>query len=143
MGNASEEETVSRSRKFAVGWTVALIVAALGLTLLLSTASAHKRSFETTVQLKTTAVTDTVLQFEGRVVSDRAKCKRYRSVFVDAFDTRIAEATSLINGDWLVQAGPRPPKGTTLIAFSPRKFLKRSKKHKHKCESDFAEKKAP
>jgi hypothetical protein len=137
---------VSRSRTVSTAWTfTALWLAmALGVLLLTGPASAHKRTFETTLQFKVRAVSDGLNQYEGRVVSDRAKCERKRKVHVDAFDIRIASTVSLASGSWAALGGTaHPPKGTTLIAFTPRKFLKRSRKHRHKCASDFAEKKAP
>ena len=128
-------------------WRRILIVAttatAMALLLLVATAGAHKRTFETTLQFKKPeTVSSTVNTYEGRVISEKKRCVRDRKINVEAFDTRIAQAFSTFTGTWAVQ-GPRPPKGTTLVAFTPKKFLKKSKKHRHKCASDFAEKKAP
>ncbi len=117
---------------------------ALGAVVLADAASAHKRTYETTLQFKVRGASAGVNTYEGRVISERAKCESDRAVHIDALDTRIATAVSLLNGDWSVTgSSAHPPKGTTLIAFTPREFLKRSKKHRHKCASDFAERKAP
>lgn len=119
------------------------LAAALVAAVTAGTAAAHKVTFESKLQLKVAALSDTVNQYSGKVTSDRSKCVRFRRVNVTAFGAQIATATTLISGSWLVQASPRPARGTELIAFTPRKFLKRSKKHKHKCASDFTERKAP
>lgn len=123
-------------------WVLAT-ASALTLSLGLGTATAHKRTYESNVQVKADAVSDTVLGLSGKVTSDRAGCAAGRTVSITANGVEIATATTLINGDWSAQATPRPPKGTALIASTPRKFLKRSKHHKHKCASDFSERKAP
>ncbi len=118
--------------------------ALLTFALFAGTAGAHKRIYETTLTFQAKSASPTVNEYSGKVESERAKCERYRTINVDAFDTQIATATSLINGDWLVQqSASLPPKGTTLIAFTKGKVLKRNDDHRHKCSSDFAEKKAP
>ena len=127
-------------RRFVALW----LALALGAVVLADATSAHKRTYETTLQFKVRKASEGVNTYEGRVISERARCERDRAVHVDAFDTRIASTRSLIDGSWTVTgSSAHPPKGTTLIAFTPRKFLKRSKKHRHKCASDFAERKAP
>ena len=126
------------------GFVALSLAMALGMLVFTGSASAHKRTYETTRQFKVQEASPGVNQYEGRVVSERAACVGGREVHIDAFDTRIASALSLSNGDWSVLGdSAHPPKGTTLIAFTKGKFLKRSKKHRHKCASDFAEKKAP
>jgi len=115
----------------------------LALSLGIGTATAHKFAYESNVQVKADAVSDTVLGLSGKVTSDRAKCVSGRTITITANGVEIATATTLANGEWSAQATPRPPKGTTLIATTPRKFLKRSNRHRHKCESDFSERRAP
>jgi len=121
----------------------AVLATALALSVTAGTASAHKITYASNVQLKADAVSDTVLGLSGKVTSERAKCIAGRDVTVTYNGIFLATATTLINGDWSVQSTTRPAKGTTLIASIPRTFLKKSKKHKHKCGSDFSERKAP
>jgi len=137
MRRASSNSTLRR-------FVVLGLALALGAVALADVASAHKRIYETTLQFKVKEASPGVNQYEGRVVSERSRCEAGRAIHIDAFDTRIASAVSLLNGDWAVTGdSAHPPKGTTLIAFTKGKFLKRSKKHRHKCASDFAEKRAP
>ena len=137
MTRASSDSTLRR-------FVAVSLVLALAAFVLADVASAHKRIYETTLQFKVKEASPGVNRYEGRVVSEKARCEGDREVHIDAFDVRIATAVSLVNGDWAVTGdSAHPPKGTTLIAFTKGKFLKRSKKHRHKCASDFAERKAP
>lgn len=123
------------------------VVAALALTLLLvlmaGTAGAHKRIVETNLQLKLDPSGNTVLPLSGKLTSERDRCEGGRTVNVTVNGALVATTTTLVNGDWFAQLSPRPAKGTTLIASTPGKFLKRSTKHRHKCASDFAERRVP
>ena len=120
------------------------LAALLASAMFAGTAGAHKQTYETSLTFQAKSASPTVNEYSGQVNSERAKCERYRVVNVDAFDVRIATAISLVTGEWSVQqSAPLPPKGTTLIAFTPKKFIKRNDEHRHKCASDFAEKKAP
>ena len=131
----------SSSRKGSL-WVLA-IASALVLSFGLGTAGAHKRIIESNLRLKVNPVSDTVVQLSGTVTSERARCEANRTVIVTANGLQIAETTTLANGDWFAQVTPRPAKRTTLIATTPGKFLKRSTRHKHKCASDFDQRKAP
>jgi hypothetical protein len=118
-------------------------MALLALTgaVLATPVSAHKRTYESTLQLKIDPIDTTTSLYSGRVSSDRAKCENGREVTVSVGGSAIAGATTALGGAWSV-VGPTQPKGTTITATMPRKFLKRSKKHKHKCASDFVERRA-
>jgi hypothetical protein len=106
-------------------------------------ADAHKRTYASEVQLKAKAASDTTLTLDGKVTSDNSRCVAGREVTITANGAFVASATTLVNGEYSVLSSTRPVKGTTLIATISRKFLKRSKKHRHKCASDFSERRAP
>jgi hypothetical protein len=119
------------------------VLAALAFSIACASASAHKVTYSTTLQLKVKSVDATTTEYSGKVTSESSRCLAGRTVEVTANGALIATATTLANGDWLATSAPPPAKGTTLIASTPRKFLKRSKKHRHKCASDLTERKAP
>jgi hypothetical protein len=135
----------NRHRPRHAAATLALlgVVAALGLTFGAGAADAHKRLSASNVQIKADAVSDTSLALSGKLTSDHSRCVANRTVTVTANGAFVASAVTLVNGDWSVVSSTRPPKGTTLVATVGTKFLKRSKKHRHKCGSDFSERRAP
>lgn len=108
------------------------VVCALGLALCLQAAIAHKVTYDSKLQLKDAPVSETTTQYSGKVTSTTGACEVGRAVTVTAGGAVIATATSVVGGSWAA-SGPAQAKGTSLIATIPRKVLKRSKKHRHKC----------
>jgi antitoxin (DNA-binding transcriptional repressor) of toxin-antitoxin stability system len=116
------------SVKFAA---VTMAVCALGLAIALP-ASGHKVTYASNLQLKLETLNNTTEQFSGKVTSTKAACKAGRTITITQAGTPIATTVSNVSGDWAV-TGPVPPKGTEITASTPKKFLKRNKKHRHKC----------
>jgi hypothetical protein len=133
----SESSSGPKLRRIAAAAALAALIGALFVTV----TSAHKRSYDSTLQLRIAPVDAATSLYSGRVNSDRAKCESGRTVTVAVGGSVIVGATTAPGGTWSA-VGPSQPKGTTVTATMPRKFLKRSKKHKHKCTSDFVERKA-
>jgi hypothetical protein len=111
----------------------AMVVAAcaLGLALALP-AVGHKVVFPTNLQLKIDTINDTTDQFSGKVTSTKPACTRGRTITVAQAGVPIATAVSNFAGDW-VATGPKVPKNIDVTATTPKKILKKNKKHRHKC----------
>jgi hypothetical protein len=92
--------------------------------------------------LKIDTLNDTQDTFSGKVTSTRARCEAGRVVNVTHAGVTIATATTDLAGNWTV-VGPRPPKGDDVTAFTPKKVLKKSRKHRHRCARDIVTHKAP
>jgi hypothetical protein len=137
------EANRDRPRHAAAALALLGLIAVLALTFGAGAADAHKRISASNVQIKADAVSDTSLALSGKLTSDHSRCIANRTVTVTANGVFVASAVTLVNGDWSVLSTTRPPKGTTLIATVGTKFLKRSNKHRHKCASDFSERRAP
>jgi hypothetical protein len=117
------------------------VICTLGLALALP-ATGHKVVYDTNLQLKIDILTDTTDMFSGKVTSRRAACTVGRVITITHAGVPIATATSDVAGNWTV-TGPRPPKGDDLTAFTPKKVLKKNRKHRHRCASDVVTHKAP
>jgi hypothetical protein len=120
---------------------VAAAVCALGLAMALP-AIGHKVRFDTNLQLKIDTVNDTADNFSGKIESRRAACEVGRFVNIIHNGVTIATATTDIAGNYSVN-GPRPPKGDDVTAFTPKKVLKKNRKHRHRCANDVVTHKAP
>ncbi|MGH2983749.1 MAG: hypothetical protein ACRDK5_05795 [Solirubrobacterales bacterium] len=116
-------------------------VCALGLGLALP-AVGHKVVYDTNLQLKIDTLTDTTDTFSGKVTSRRAACTVGRVITISHNGVAIATATSDVAGNWTV-TGPRPPKSDDVTAFTPKKVLKKNRKHRHRCAGDVVTHKAP
>jgi hypothetical protein len=108
-----------------------LAVCAVGLVLALP-AIGHKITYPTNLQLKADTLNDTTEQYSGKVTSTKGACKPGRTIIIFQSGAAIATTVSNVSGDWAVTA-PVPPKGTIITASTPKKFLVRNKKHRHKC----------
>jgi hypothetical protein len=121
---------------------VALGAAAL-FALSAAPASGHKQGFDASLQLKVDPLTTTTTQYSGSVRSDKPACERNREITLTTGGVVIGTATSDFSGDYLVViTGTPPAKNQDVIASTPRKLLKRSKKHVHKCRPDTVTRKA-
>jgi hypothetical protein len=110
-----------------------LTVAACAIVLALALpALGHKITYDTNLQLKTDTLNDTTEQYSGKVTSNKAACKPGRTITVTAAGALVGTTVSNAAGDWVL-TGPIPPKGTVITASTPKKFLVRNKKHRHKC----------
>jgi hypothetical protein len=118
-----------------------LLAAAIGLAVALP-AAGHKVVFATNLQLKIEELSATQDTFSGKVESTRARCEVGRVVTVTHAGVTIATATTDLAGNWTV-VGPRPPKGDDVTAFTPKKILKKNRKHRHRCAADVTTRKAP
>jgi hypothetical protein len=120
---------------------LASVMAAIGLAVALP-ASGHKVVYDTHLQFKIDTLNDTQDTFSGKVTSTRARCEVGRIVNVTHAGVTIATATTDLAGNWTV-VGPRPPKGDDVTAFTPKKILKKNRKHRHRCAPDIQTHKAP
>ena len=105
-------------------------------------AAGHKVVYDTHLQLKIDATSDTQDTFSGKVTSTRGACAVGRVVNVTHAGVTIATATTDLAGNWTV-IGPRPPKNDDVTAFAPNKVLKKNRKHRHRCAPDIQTHKAP
>jgi hypothetical protein len=119
----------------------AAVVTTVGLALALP-ASGHKVVYDTHLQLKIDATSDTQDTFSGKLTSTRASCEVGRTVNVTHAGVTIATATTDLAGNWTV-IGPRPPKNDDVTAFTPKKILVKNRKHRHRCAPDIQTHKAP
>ena len=124
--------------RLAVLGTLALAVA-LALAL---PAAGHKVAYDSHLQLKIDATSDTQDTFSGKLSSTRAACQVGRLVNVTHAGVTIATATTDAAGNWTV-LGPRPPKNDDVTAFAPKKVLKKNRKHRHRCAAATSTHKAP
>lgn len=132
---------MKRRKRAGIGIGVAVLVCAIGLIAALP-ASGHKVRFETNLQLKIDVLTDTTDTFSGKIESPRAACEIGRTIIVTHAGVTIATATTDLAGNWTV-VGPRPPKTDDVTAFTPKKVLKKNRKHRHRCVADITTRKAP
>jgi hypothetical protein len=105
-------------------------------------AAAHKVVFATNLQLKIDELNTTQDTFSGKIESTRARCEVGRVVTVTHAGVTIATATTDLAGNWTV-VGQKPPKGDDVTAFTPKKILKKNRKHRHRCAPDITTRKAP
>ena len=124
-------------RLVALGGLAAAVAAAIALP-----AAAHKVVFATNLQLKIDELNTTQDTFSGKIESIRARCEVGRVVTVTHAGVTIATATTDLAGNWTV-VGPKPPKRDDVTAFTPKKILKKSRKHRHRCAPDITTRKAP
>jgi hypothetical protein len=132
---------MKRRKRVASIAGVAAAVAAIGLVVALP-ATGHKVRYDTNLQLKIDVLNDTQDTFSGKIENQRARCEIGRFITVSHAGVTIATATTDLAGNWTV-VGPRPPKGDDVTAFTPKKVLKKSRKHRHKCAADVVTRKAP
>jgi hypothetical protein len=136
-----EGNMMRRGKWLGVGIAAAAAVAAIGVVVV-GPASAHKIRYETNLQLKIDVLNDTQDTFSGKIESQRDACERGRFINVTHAGVTIATATTDLAGNWTV-VGPRPPKRADVTAFSPKKVLKKNRKHRHRCVADVVTHKAP
>lgn len=126
----SPRGTDSAVRRFAA-LSLAL---ALGVLVFANLASAHKRGWDTNLQFKADTLTATSTEYSGTVRSEKPACERNRVITITTGGVAIGTATSDFNGDYSVVVNGTPPaKRQDVIASTPKKFLKRNSKHRHKC----------
>jgi hypothetical protein len=124
-------------RLVALGGLAAAVALAIALP-----AGAHKIRFETNLQFKIDVLSDTQVTYSGRIESPRATCEVGRIVNVTQAGAVIATTTTDFAGNWTV-VDSKPPKGSDVTVFTPKKVLKKSRKHRHKCAPDTATRKVP
>jgi hypothetical protein len=113
---------------------VALATAA-ALALIVAPASGHKRAYDTSLQLKVDGLTATTTQYSGSVKSEKGACERNRTITITTAGVEIGQVVSDGAGNYsIVVTGPPPAKNQDVIASTPKKFIKRNSKHKHKCK---------
>ena len=113
---------------------VALVTAA-ALALIVAPASGHKTAYDTSLQLKVDGLTATTTQYSGSVNSERGACERNRTITITTLGVTVATVVSDAAGNYnVVVTGPPPAKNQDVIASTPKKFIKRNSKHKHKCK---------
>jgi hypothetical protein len=106
-------------------------------------ASGHKQGYDTSLQLKVDTLTATSTQYAGSVRSEKPACERNREITITTGGVAIGTATSDFNGDYTVVINGTPPaKNQDVIASTPKKFLKRNSKHRHKCRAATVTRKA-
>jgi hypothetical protein len=120
---------------------LAVLVGAATLALAMP-ATGHKLVYPTSLQLKIDTLSDTQDTFSGKVSSTRAACQSGRTVTITHAGVTIATATTDVAGNYTV-AGPRPPKGDDVSAFTPKKVLKKNRRHTHRCARDVVTHNAP
>jgi hypothetical protein len=123
-------------RLAVLGVAVCAIVLAVALP-----AIGHKVKYPTNLQLKIDTINDTTDQYSGKVTSTKAACTVGRTIVVSQAGVAIATTVSNVSGDWAV-TGPKAPKNTDVTATTPKKILKKNKKHRHKCAAAATTRKA-
>jgi hypothetical protein len=128
---------ILRIKLAALAVAVCAIVLAVALP-----AIGHKVRYPTNLQLKIDKINDTTEQFSGKVTSTKPACTVGRTITVFQAGVPVAVTVSNAAGDWAV-TGPTAPKNTDVTASTPRKILKKNKKHRHKCAAAATTRKAP
>jgi hypothetical protein len=129
-----------RGRK--LGAAVAVAALAASGVVFVTGASGHKVTYDSHLQLKIDATSDTQDTYSGQVNSTRGACRVGRMVYVNHAGVTIATATTDLAGNWTV-IGARPPKNDDVTAFTPKKILKKNRRHTHRCAGDITTHKAP
>jgi hypothetical protein len=119
-----------RNRRLRFGVLAVAVCAIVAVTAL--PALGHKVKYPTSLQLKIDSVNDTTDVFSGKVTSTKGACVVARQINVSANGVLLATTFSSIDGSWTV-TGPKQTKGTDVTAFTPKKILKKNRKHRHKC----------
>jgi hypothetical protein len=127
---------MKRSKRAGIGIAITAAICAAGMLLALP-ASGHKIRFDTSLQFKIDVLSDTQATYSGKIESPKGACERGRIVNVLQGGALIATTSTDLAGNWSV-VGSKPPKGTDLTAFTPKKILVRNRKHRHKCAPDLA-----
>jgi hypothetical protein len=114
---------------------VVALATVAALALIVAPASGHKKAYDTSLQLKVDGLTATTTQYSGSVHSTKGACERNRVITITTLGVAIAQVTSDAAGNYTVTVtGPPPAKNQDVVASTPKKFLKRNSKHKHKCK---------
>jgi hypothetical protein len=121
--------------------TAGVAVCAIALALALP-AIGHKVIYPTNLQLKIDSVNTTTDQYSGKVTSTRAACTVGRAITVSVAGVPIATTFSNLAGDWAV-LGPTQPRGVDVTAFTPKKILKKNRRHRHRCAAALTTRKTP
>ena len=116
------------------------VVSAIGLAVALP-ASGHKVAFDTSLTLRLDTLNDTTEQYSGKVRSEKAGCEAGRKITVSQSGVPVGTTVSNSGGDWVL-TGAVPPKGAQITVSTPKKILKKNKKHKHKCKAASLSRKA-
>jgi len=132
------ERTTSRRARIAIG----AAVAAVALAVSLPAALGHKKKFDSNVQLKIDKSTGNTAVYSGKVTSDKGKCRNKRRIVLKVNGVVFATATTIPGGTWSVTA-QKYPKGTFVLAKAKKRFLKKNRKHRHKCKPDITQKRVP
>jgi hypothetical protein len=138
---AEERKMMRRGKRLGVGIAAAAAVSAMGLVAG-GPASAHKVRYDANLQLRIEVLNDTQDTFSGKIESQRDACERGRTINVTHAGVTIATAITDLAGNWTV-VGPRPPKRADVTAFTPKKVLKKNRKHRHRCAAEITTRKAP
>ena len=119
-------------RRSRIG-AAAAAVSAIGLAVALP-ASGHKVAFDTNLKIRLDTLNPTTEQYSGKVRSEKAACEAGRTITVSQSGVPVGTTVSNSGGDWVL-TGPVPPKGAQITVSTPRKILKKNKKHTHKCKA--------
>jgi hypothetical protein len=119
-------------RAARIGAAVAA-VSAIGLAVALP-ASGHKVAYDTNLKIRFDTLNDTTEQYSGKVMSSKPKCEAGRTITLTQSGVPVGTTVSNSAGAWVL-TGPVPPKGAQLTLSTPRKILKKNKKHRHKCKA--------
>jgi hypothetical protein len=130
------ERTMKRmgtARGVRIG-AVAAAVSAIGLAVALP-ASGHKVAYDTNLnKVRFDTLNDTTERYSGKVMSPKPKCEAGRTITVTQSGVAVGTTVSNSEGEWVL-TGPVPPKGAQLTVSTPKKILKKNKKHRHKCKA--------
>ena len=110
----------------------------LGLTA--GSAPAHKLNSGSFLELKPTPISDTAIQYQGRVNSVSRFCFAGRAVQLYVGGLFLTVVSTDGTGNWST-TGMLPPKGTEVTAVVKRK-VKKKRGHRHSCGGDTLTKKA-
>jgi hypothetical protein len=117
-----------------------LVLAASALCLMAGGAPAHKLTSGSFLELKPTPISDTTIQYSGRVNSASRFCFAGRAVQLYVGGVFLTIVTTDGVGNWST-TGTLPPKGTEVTAVIKRK-VKKKRRHRHSCTGDSITKKA-
>jgi hypothetical protein len=112
---------------------IVAVVSVIGLAVALP-ASGHKVAYETKLQIRFDKLNDTTEQYSGKVKSQKPACEVGRTLTLTLSGSLVGTTVSDSAGHWVL-TGPLPTKGAQMTLSTPKKILKKNKKHLHKCKS--------
>src|SRR5262249_34865265 len=121
-----------RRKRVAVTLGAAAIAGSAMALAFVAPGLAHKITYSTSLQLKIDSINSTTHPFSGKGTSNKGAWTGGRTITVSGSGEPGGSTASNVAGDWALTA-PTAPKNSDVTASTPKKILKKNRKHLHKC----------